>query len=89
MSSLKLTLKKEWFDKIATGEKKTEYREIKKYWIVRIENKEFSEIHFKNGYKPDSPFLRIEYLGYEKTKNEYYPNGCFALKLGKIIEIKI
>ena len=34
--TLKLTLKKKWFDMIASGEKKEEYREIKQYWLKRI-----------------------------------------------------
>lgn len=33
---LHLTLKKKWFDMIASGEKKEEYREIKNYWMSRI-----------------------------------------------------
>jgi hypothetical protein len=33
---LKMTLKKKWFDMILSGEKKTEYRELKPYWIKRI-----------------------------------------------------
>lgn len=36
MSTLRLTLKKKWFDMIASGEKKEEYREIKPYWIKRF-----------------------------------------------------
>ena len=31
-------LKKQWFDKIKRGEKSIEYRELKPYWIDRIEN---------------------------------------------------
>lgn len=33
---LNLTLKKKWFDMIASGEKKEEYREIKPYWVKRL-----------------------------------------------------
>jgi len=33
---LNLTLNKKWFDMIASGEKKEEYREIKDYWIKRF-----------------------------------------------------
>lgn len=33
---LRLTLKKEWFAMIASGEKKEEYREVKPYWISRL-----------------------------------------------------
>lgn len=33
---LHLTLKKKWFDMIASGEKKEEYREKKTYWCRRL-----------------------------------------------------
>lgn len=33
---LTLSVKKEWFDEIVSGEKKEEYREIKPYWIKRL-----------------------------------------------------
>lgn len=36
MRTLTLSLKKKWFDMIASGEKKEEYREISPYWIKRL-----------------------------------------------------
>ena len=36
MKILHLTLKRKWFDLIASGEKKEEYREIKPYWVARL-----------------------------------------------------
>src|SRR6478609_2178429 len=36
MKILHLTLKKKWFDMIASGEKKEEYRELKPYWAKRL-----------------------------------------------------
>ena len=36
MKTLHLTLKKKWFDMIASGEKTEEYREVKPYWIQRL-----------------------------------------------------
>jgi len=36
--TLHLTLKKKWFDMIASGEKKEEYRELKPYWVERLLN---------------------------------------------------
>lgn len=36
MNVLHLTLKKKWFDMIASGEKKEEYRGIKPFWIKRL-----------------------------------------------------
>jgi hypothetical protein len=38
VKTLHLTLKKKWFDMIASGEKKEEYRELKKYWGDRFAN---------------------------------------------------
>ncbi len=40
---LHLTLKKKWFDMIASGEKKEEYREIKPYWVSRLVNSFYPE----------------------------------------------
>jgi hypothetical protein len=34
--TLHLTLKKKWYDMIASGEKKEEYRELSFYWIKRL-----------------------------------------------------
>ena len=36
MKILHLTLKKKWFDMVASGEKKEEYRDIKIYWWTRL-----------------------------------------------------
>lgn len=81
---LKMTLQREWFDQIREGTKKEEYRELKPYWKTRIEGREYDEILFRNGYNPDSPTMRVEYLGYTIDKAE----GVYALKLGKVLEVK-
>jgi len=36
MNILHLTLKKQWFDMILSGEKKEEYRVLKPYWLNRL-----------------------------------------------------
>lgn len=77
--TLKLTLKKKWFDLIKSGVKLEEYREIKDYWIGRliiphesedgnfephfVEFKSFTHIQFTNGYSKTSPTFTIELLG--------------------------
>lgn len=37
-------LKKEWYEKIRSGEKTVEYREVKPYWTRRLINAEFGGI---------------------------------------------
>lgn len=71
MRVLELTIKKKWFDMIASGEKKEEYREIKKHWISRLcetKNmldgcKEWFAVRFTNGYSKSSPTILLECYG--------------------------
>ena len=90
MKILHLTLKKKWFDLIASGEKTEEYRECKPYWAKRLKNqvgyKQFDEIHFKNGYGKDVPFMRVEFRGI--VQRIMLGKGVFVIRLGKIFEIK-
>ena len=85
MSTLKLTIKKQWFDMILSGEKTEEYREIKKHWERILTNdlqyyeqgwdadfKKFDTVHFFNGayYSESLPNFKIECKGIEiKTGN--------------------
>lgn len=78
---LHLTLHRKWFEQIAKKQKIIEYREIKTYWTKRLENKQFDEIHFKNGYSKNAPFMRIKL-------NKIIKNKEYELHLGKILEIK-
>ena len=36
MKTLHLSLKREWFEMIKSGEKTEEYREINHYWVIRL-----------------------------------------------------
>ncbi len=78
---LKLNLYRQWFDQIASAEKRIEYREATAYWKKRIEDRDYDEIHFRNGYRANAPFMRVEYLGYFKCA------GHYSLRLGNILEI--
>ena len=62
MRILHLTLKKQWFDMIASGVKKEEYREMKPYWHKRL-NKQYDAIQFRNGYSKDAPKMLVELKG--------------------------
>lgn len=84
---LHLTLHKKWFDLIASGEKKIEYREMKPYWEKRLEGKEFDEVHFRNGYAKDAPFMRVQWLGLEKYHN-FDGKLCYGILLGDVLEMR-
>lgn len=58
MKVLDLPLKGKWYDMIASGEKREEYREIKPYWEKRLlDYKGLSDYYQKNLYE-----LRIKKL---------------------------
>lgn len=87
---LHLTVKKQWFDMIAKGIKKEEYREIKDYWVKRLTNKKFDKVLFKNGYNKDAPTMIVECKGIETTtgKTEWgaeEAENYFVIRLGKIL----
>ncbi len=82
MRILHLTLKKRWFREIRDGKKTTEYRDFKPYWITRLEGKTFDEVHFRNGYREVSPFMRVQCL------RIVIEDDKFAIRLGKILELR-
>jgi hypothetical protein len=101
MKILKLTLKKKWFDLIASGQKKFEYREYKTHWIQRLlftgGVRYYDEIRFTNGYGAHRPYLRVKFEGAAIMQGKYCEPGSgepidpeqmyFVVALGDVLEI--
>ena len=90
---LTFNLKKEWFEKIKSGEKTHEYREVKEYWTNRFV-KEF--FYRKNLNKKDFEIYKQGMLIY--LQNEYgyfnrpllcFMNGMFSEKIKPRIYTKM
>lgn len=83
---LHLTLTRKWFDLIATGVKKVEYRKHTEYWAKRLMDRSYDEVHFRNGYTLGRPFMRV------KIRGIFLDLGLkamgFRIYLGEILEIK-
>lgn len=87
---LTLTVSKQWFDKIVSGEKTEEYREIKPYWAHRLIEghnqgmwvsgesyfKPYTSVLFINGYRKDSPRIekKIESITIGKPRRGLCPD---------------
>lgn len=87
MTRLTLTIKRRYFDAIACGKKRVEYRAVKPHWTPRIVGRHYDEILFRNGYTFEASALRIEYRGWtivERKGRKYY-----ALHLGNILGIQL
>lgn len=76
---LYLSLYRKWFEEIVSGRKKEEYREAKPYWVKRLTNKTFDEIHFRNGYARNAPRIIVECKGIRREGNR------FIISLGRLI----
>ena len=60
---LTFNVKKQWFDKIKSGEKTHEYREVKDFWTIRLINT-FFNCHTKKDKRHSMEyFLRALYRG--------------------------
>ena len=66
---LHLTVKREWFNKIKSGEKTIEYREVKPHWKTRLGGMTFDKIIFVNGYMGDSPSIAKTWIKTEKLNS--------------------
>lgn len=86
--NLDLPLKHKWYDKIASGEKTSEYREIKPYWERRFSqwDYKYTTVTFRRAYTKTS--MQFEIISIKKTKqpNDLGLAECFEIKLGERIK---
>lgn len=71
--TLKIPIKRQYFDAIHSGEKTEEYRAYTPFWISRLltlnketntyEARKYDTVLFRNGYNPDSPTMEVEWKG--------------------------
>ena len=91
---LYLTLKKEFFNQIKSGEKKAEYREYKPFWTKRLMNPDntfkcYDFILFQNGYRKDAPQMLVEFKGIKIIKERtgwFRTDKYFEIELGQIVK---
>ncbi len=90
---LTFNLKKEWYEKIRSGEKRIEYRELKPYWISRIENElgeEYKElaVHDKIVFGILNAKPCVLRLGYTKRQMTAVIT-CIRIVNGKDTDLRI
>ncbi len=81
---LKIVIKGEWFDLIASEEKKIEERKYTPFWISRLYDKNGKKRHYEliefiNGYNTDARRMVTKYGGFNK-KGE-----LLFIKIGDIV----
>ncbi len=88
LAVLHLVLKYEWFDKIACGEKTTEYRECSEHWNQRFENKHYDLVRFQRGYykNPANMLFAIKNIRKWHGDNDLNLPTVWAIDLGERID---
>lgn len=80
---LHLTLHREFFEQIAEGTKREEYRDRTDYWKTRLEGRDYDIVRFRNGYAVNAPEMDVEWKGLNRRRKD-----CYAIRLGKILTHK-
>ena len=100
--TLKLTLTRQFFEVMVTGEKNEEYRDPSDWISSRLFNGEdergYDFVEFTNGYGKDKPRFTARYKGLEirSRVQKKYSNGAttqittdvYAILLGEIVSIE-
>ncbi len=85
MQTLTTTIRRQPLEEILSGEKKIEYREIKKYWEDRLAKyKTPFLLRLINGMAKSAPEITVRV---EKVRRNTR-HGDFELHLGKIVDVK-
>ena len=99
---LPLVLKKKWYNLIASGEKREEYREYKRFWSVRIlhwlneaQAKGLTPVvAFSLGYKPAAMFFRVPKYPVMQSGEANHPEWGepaahhYVIELGERVELE-
>ena len=84
---LYLIVVKEVWDRIVSGIKDIEYREITDYWKTRIENKQYDFVKISNGYgNATRPYRLYEYTGYTEVIKNDIP--CYAIDINEALIVE-
>ena len=92
MKTLHLVLKSKWFDKIAAGEKTSEYRACTPYWNNRFMKNEmfpglschkYKTVVFHRGYTNETMEFNIRFISLTHLPNDLHLDICWEIKLGE------
>ena len=87
MNDLFLPLKTKWYDLIDSGEKTSEYREVKPYWDNRL-SKHYDTVTFQRAFPKNPPRMTFKIISIEKVNhpNDLGLNEVYEIKLGERIK---
>ena len=89
MIILDLVLKAHWYELIKSGEKQSEYREVKPYWTKRLFSKAYTHVRFRRGYTKEAIIFEIVCIELSGEANDLKIPEVYAIRIGARMEDKI
>jgi len=83
---LTFSVTKKKFDDIVSGEDKFLYKEIKKYWTDRIQNRTSDTVLIKNGYSQTVPMRHADIVDIALIKTKC--DSRYEIRISNVREIK-
>ena len=83
---LDLVVKAHWYELIKSGQKKCEYREIKKYWMQKLAAKKYTHVRFRKGYTREHMLFEIMDIGQTTEQNDLNLPCVYKIQLAARIE---
>jgi hypothetical protein len=77
-SILHLIVLRNYFNQIAQGVKKEEFRGRTGYWATLLESRRYDIVRFRNGYAKNAPTIDVEFLGVRRERD------CYVIRLGRV-----
>ena len=71
---------------IKDGELTHDYREIKPYWIKRLEGKTYDVVEFYHRFKKEIPPMRFKFEWIKKGRLVNYNMDAYIIKFGERVE---
>lgn len=84
---LRLPVNTNWYHLILSGELTHDYREIKPFWIKRLEDKEYDIVEFYHRFNKLEP-IRYKFEWIKKGRLVNYNMDAYIIKFGERINEK-
>lgn len=82
-TNLHLVLRTQWYDKIESGEKTKEYREIKKYYNHLLFCRNYETVSFSRAYTKTKMKFKLASIKKINTENDLGLKECYEISLGE------
>lgn len=86
MRVLKLPVNENWYKLILSGKLTFDYREIKPYWITRLDGKEYDTIEFYHRFKKEIEPIRYKFKSIKKDKLQGYNIEVYIIEFGDRVD---